>query len=153
MAVNLHQASTSSNLYDRDYNLWLDRTAQLLRDRELEKLDFDNLIEEIESIGRSEKDALESNLIVVLMHLLKYKYQPKRRSKSWLLSIYEHRRRLKRAFLKSPSLKNYFNEVFLECYEDARKEASLETGLPIDDFPVTPDFSEEEALNPDYLPE
>lgn len=141
------------NLYEQDFNLWLDATAQLLRESNFDQLDRDNLIEEIESMGRSEKDALESNLIVVLMHLLKYKYQPEKRSKSWLLSIYEHRRRLKKAFQKSPSLKGYFNQVFSECYQDARNEATLETELPIETFPIESPFTQEDTLNSDWLPE
>ncbi len=155
MTTNLNGTSVtnSDNLYKEDFQLWLDTTAKMLRERQLNQLDFDNLIEEIESMGRSEKDALESNLVVVLMHLLKYKYQPERRSNSWLSTIYEHRRRIRRAFSKSPSLKNYFNEVFAECYQDARQEASLETGLALEVFPLECPFNVEETLNPDYLPE
>jgi hypothetical protein len=75
-------------------------------------VDLANLIEEIESVGRSEKSALVSNLQIVLMHLLKYKYQPEKRSNSWLFTIFEHRDRLLEAFEVSPSLKPYFREVF-----------------------------------------
>ncbi|GAC1457600.1 MAG: hypothetical protein NVS2B14_04220 [Chamaesiphon sp.] len=73
MSTNLNETSVSnsSDLYEQDFYLWLHTTAQILRDRQLDQLDIDNLIEEIESMGRSEKDALESNLVVVLMHLLK----------------------------------------------------------------------------------
>ncbi|MBW4577739.1 MAG: DUF29 domain-containing protein [Aphanothece sp. CMT-3BRIN-NPC111] len=155
MTTNLNGTSVNNtdSLYEKDFQLWLDATAKMLRERQLEQLDFNNLIEEVESMGRSEKDALESNLVVVLMHLFKYKYQPERRSNSWLSSIYEHRRRIRRAFYKSPSLKNYLNEVFAECYKDARQEASLETGLPLEVFPIECPFNVEETLNPDYLPE
>ena len=59
-------------LYDQDFNLWLETTANLLQNRQCDQIDYDNLIEEIEAMGRSEKHALESNLVVVLMHLLKY---------------------------------------------------------------------------------
>lgn len=155
MTTNLNKTSVTNtdSLYEEDFNLWIDTTAKILRERQIEQLDFKNLIEEVESMGRSEKDALESNFVVVLMHLLKYKYQPQRRSNSWLSSIYEHRRRIRRAFSKSPSLKNYLNEVFAECYQDARQEASLETGLPLEVFPIECPFNVEETLNPDYLPE
>lgn len=155
MATNLNKTSVTNtdSLYEEDFNLWIDTTAKILRERQIEQLDFKNLIEELESMGRSEKDALESNFVVVLMHLLKYKYQPQRRSNSWLSSIYEHRRRIRRAFSKSPSLKNYLNEVFAECYQDARQEASLETGLQLEIFPIECSFNVEETLNPNYLPE
>lgn len=116
----------TATLYEEDFYLWLERTAELLKNRQLENLDYDNLIEEIEAMGRSEKHSLESNLIVVLMHLLKYKYQPQKRSRSWLSSIFEHRRRLIKAFKTSPSLKRYYQEVFDECYKYAVKQASKE---------------------------
>ena len=143
----------TETLYEQDYYLWLEKIASLLRDGRLSELDIPNLLEEIEDMGRSQKDALESNLVVVLMHLLKYIYQPKLRSNSWRLTIFEHRRRLRKAFKSSPSLKRYFTEVFNECYQDARLEASLETGLPQDIFPAQSPFTSEEALNPDYLPD
>lgn len=143
----------TSILYEQDYYLWLEKTATLLRDGKLSELDIPNLIEEIEDMGRSQKDALESNLRVIFMHLLKYKYQPSMRSNSWLGSIREHRIRLNKAFKNSPSLKRYFAEVFGECYQDARGIAADETGLPIDIFPASSPFTPEETLNVDYLPE
>jgi cellulose biosynthesis protein BcsQ len=143
----------TETLYEQDYCLWLDLTASLLRDGRLSELDIPNLIEEIEDMGRSHKDALESNLRVVLMHLLNYKYQHSKRSNSWRGSIREHRIRINKAFRNSPSLKRYFQEVFNECYQDARKIAADETGLPLDTFPVQSPFTSEEAFNHDYLPD
>ncbi|MGK7877840.1 MAG: DUF29 domain-containing protein [Xenococcaceae cyanobacterium] len=147
------KSTINQNLYDQDFYLWLETTAKLLRERQLDQVDYENLIEEIESMGRSEKRALESNLIVLLMHLLKYKYQPELCSNSWKLTIKEHRRRLNKAFKDSPSLKSYFAKVFDECYQEARSDASLETYLQIDTFPPESPFIPEEVLNPDYLPE
>lgn len=144
--------TTTSTLYDRDFYLWLEMTAMLLRKGKFSQLDMPNLIEEIEAMGRSEKEALESNLVVVLMHLLKYKYQPSIRSNSWKSSIREHRRRLKKALKNSPSLKPYLNEVFAEAYRDARDLAADETGLSLENFPLQSPFTIEETLNPDYLP-
>jgi hypothetical protein len=86
------------SLYEQDYYLWLQTTANQLRQRKFAEVDLANLIEEIESVGRSEKLALASNLQIVLMHLLKYKYQPEKRSNSWLFTIFEHRDRLLEAF-------------------------------------------------------
>lgn len=77
-------------LYESDFNLWLEKMATCLKERQLDQLDYENLIEEIESMGRSEKDALESNLKVLLMHLLKWQYQPDKRSNSCQYSITEH---------------------------------------------------------------
>lgn len=142
----------SSNLYNEDFYLWIETTAKQLKNGNFAEIDLENLIEEIESMGRSEKRALKSNLLILLMHLLKYKYQPDKRSNSWLSTIFEHRRRLKEELTESPSLKKYFSEVFSECYQDARKLASLETGLSVDTFPVDCPFTTDEILNQDYLP-
>lgn len=139
------------NLYDRDYYLWLESTAKFLSDGRWNELDLENLIEEIESMGRSEKRAVESNLVVLLLHLLKWLYQPSMQTGSWKGSILEHRRRLEKDLKASPSLKNYLQEVFAECYEDAKKQAAAETGLPLETFPTASPFTPEEALNNDYF--
>ena len=153
MKANQPTNLDSSNLYNEDFYLWIETTAKQLKNGNFAEIDLENLIEEIESMGRSEKRALKSNLLILLMHLLKYKYQPDKRSNSWLSTIFEHRRRLKEELTESPSLKKYFSEVFSECYQDARKLASLETGLSVDTFPVDCPFTTDEILNQDYLPE
>lgn len=142
-----------TTLYDKDYYLWLEETVQLLREGKLTEIDVNNLIEEIEDMGRSEKKAVKSNLKILLCHLLKYKYQPQKRSRSWLSTIFEHRDRLDDDFADSPSLKRYFQEVFEPCYQKARKQASIETGLPLKTFPINCPFNHEQVLNMDYLPE
>jgi hypothetical protein len=140
-------------LYESDYSLWLETTAKLLRERRLAEVDVDNLVEEIEGMSRRERDALFSNLKIALMHLLKYRYQPSRRSNSWRSSIREHRQRILRAFKNSPSLKPYFTKIFAECYQEARGLAADETGLPLVKFPEKCPFSQEEILNMEYLPD
>ena len=141
-----------TNLYDKDYYLWLEETVQLLQEGKFTDLDIFNLIEEIKDMGRSEKNALESNLIVLLMHLLKWKYQPEEQSGSWRGSIREHRRRILKAFKNSPSLKRYFEVVFDESYQEARKQAADETELSLNTFPKNCPFKIEEILDPEYLP-
>ena len=152
MTAQLSSTTNTTNLYDRDYYLWLKHTAQLIKEGKFSELDTANLIEEIEDMGRSEKRAVKSNLVILLLHLLKYKYQPAKRTNSWKASIREHRRRLRDDFKVSPSLKRYFEEVFDECYQDGRELAADETGLPIHTFPTKSPFTPSEALNPDYLP-
>ncbi len=142
-----------TTLYDKDYCLWLEETVQLLREGRVTELDVNNLIEEIEDMGISQKNALESNLIVLLMHLLKWKYQPEKQSGSWRGSIREHRRRILKAFRNSPSLKQYFEEIFQESYQEARKQAADETGLSLNIFPETCPFKIEQILDPEYLPQ
>ena len=147
------EAQPTSSLYEEDYHLWLMNTIHQLQNGKLAEVDMVNLVEELEAMVRSEKKAIRSNLRILLMHLLKYKYQSEKRTNSWLFTIREHRKRLRDDFKNSPSLKRYFREVFEECYQDARELAADETGLTIDTFPVESPFSQEETLNPDYLPE
>ncbi|MGL6136750.1 MAG: DUF29 domain-containing protein [Planktothrix sp.] len=147
------ESQQTSDLYEEDYNLWLMNTIHQLQHGKLAEVDMVNLIEELEAMGRSQKSAIESNLRILLMHLLKYKYQSDKRTNSWLFTIREHRKRLRNDFKNSPSLKRYFLEVFPESYQDARELAADETGLSINTFPVESPFSQEDTLNPDYLPE
>ncbi|MBE9171504.1 DUF29 domain-containing protein [Pleurocapsales cyanobacterium LEGE 06147] len=153
MTARVPQEKNTTNLYEQDYYLWLKNTAQLLRDDQLSELDKLNLIEELEDMGRSEKRAVKSNLIRVLQHLLKWKYQPEKRSDSWLSTIVEHRQRIILAFEDSPSLKGYYLEVFDKCYQDARKNAATETRLALTVFPTQSPFNPQDTLNPDYLPD
>jgi hypothetical protein len=147
------ESQQTSDLYEEDYHLWLMNTIHQLQHGKLAEVDMINLIEELEAMGRSQKSAIESNLRILLMHLLKYKYQSEKRTNSWLFTIREHRKRLRNDFKNSPSLKRYFLEVFPECYQDARELAADETGLSINTFPIESPFSQEDTLNPDYLPE
>ncbi len=142
----------SQTLYEQDYSQWLTITAKKLRQGKLAEIDLVNLIEEIEDMGRSERKAVRSNLRILLMHLLKYKYQPEKRTNIWLFTIVEHRKRLQQSFQDSPSLKPYFLEVFAESYQDAIDLAVAETGLLRNSFPNQSPFTPQETLNVDYLP-
>jgi hypothetical protein len=144
---------TNSYLYEQDFYLWIETTTKQLKEGRFSEVDLENLIEEIECMGRSEKRALESNLVILLMHLLKYKYHPEKRTNSWLSTIFEHRRRLNKNLQDSPSLKKYFAENFMECYQDARQLAALETGLTLDTFPVESFLTADECLNQEFLPD
>ncbi len=141
-----------TSLYEQDFYLWLQTTINLLKEGKLAEIDLENLLEELESMGRSEKNALKSNLKVLSMHLLKYKYQSQKRTNSWLYTIREHRQRLRDTFKTSPSLYRFFEEIFNESYQDARELAADETGLSIKIFPPESPFTVEEVLNPDFLP-
>ena len=145
--------SVSQSRYECDFNLWVEATAQLLREGRLTDLDVVNLLEEVESMGISNKLALSSDLVVVLLHLLKWQYQPNKRTRSWEKSIAEHRRRIRRIFKSSPSLRNYFQQIFDECYLDAREQAKIETSLPLERFPVNSPFTSQQVLDEDFLPE
>ncbi|QQE67047.1 hypothetical protein GFS31_37540 [Leptolyngbya sp. BL0902] len=149
----LEQTSSKlSDLYRQDYILWLEKTCQKLAEKRFEDLDLPNLLEELSDMGRSEKRALISNVIVVLMHLLKYAYQPQKRSNSWRFTLKEHRRRIHESLKESPSLRAYLLQNFDECYCEARDLAATETGLDASVFPESSPFSTEQTLDRDFLP-
>ena len=137
---------TVSNLYETDFALWIEQTVQQLRDRTFEEVDWESVIEEIESLGRSDKRALRSQITRVIMHLLKWDYQPELRSNSWRGSIVEGRIQIEELLQDSPSLKPYIEEVLVKCYQSAAKVAIAETGLPIDTFPVECLYTVDEVL-------
>ncbi len=145
--------TNQQSLYERDFLRWIETTVEQLRDRDYSNVDWENLIEEIETMGRSERRSLESNLVVVLMHLLKWQYQPEWRSGSWKGSIAEHRRRIRKQMKDSPSLKPYLEEVLAECYADAIAQASAETGLPAEVFPPSCPYTSAEVLDAGFWPE
>lgn len=140
-------------LYETDYLKWIENTVKKLRIRDYSNIDWENLIEEIEDMGRSERRSLESNLVVLLMHLLKWQFQPDKRSGSWKGSIAEHRRRIRKSLQDSPSLKSYLEGVFSECYSDALEQASAETGLSVETFPQLCVYTSAEILDSNFLPD
>ncbi len=150
-AIAVNSAKTPT-LYDRDFMIWIETTVKLLKDKKFTELDLENLIEEIEDIGKSHKSAIRNNLIVVLLHLLKWQYQPEKRTNSWKFSIREHRRRIDDDFQDSPSLKRYYGEIFAKCYQNACKLAADETGLALETFPPESQFTPEQVLDPEFLP-
>lgn len=143
--------TVKTTLYETDFNLWLEEQVLALQQKRFKDLDIENLVEEIESLSRSDGRSVASNLTIVLMQLLKYEYQPSHRSKSWRLTLREHRRRIERILVDSPSLKPYIAEILETCYQDAVGDVAEETGLPLETFPKQCPFSVEEALNIDFL--
>jgi hypothetical protein len=141
------------SLYERDFNLWIEQQAALLRQKRLDELDVANLLEEIESMGRKDKKSIKSNLVIVLLHLLKHEFQPKRRSRSWLDSILEHRQRLRDDLKESPSLRGHLEAVLPDAYADARARAITQTGLSERAFPRTSPYTLEQSLDPEFLPD
>lgn len=140
-------------LYEIDYLQWIETTLAKLRCQDYSSVDWGNLIEEIEDMGRGEKRSLESNLIVVLLHLLQWQFQTEQRSGSWEGSIVEHRRRIKKALKESPSLKPYLESIFLETYTEAVKQAKAETGLLLEIFPIECPYSLINVIDDEFLPE
>lgn len=140
--------------YDHDFVMWLDHQAELLRQGRVHELDLENLAEEVESIGRSDKREMQNRLAVLLAHLLKYQLQETKRSRSWLSTIDEQRRQLELVFRDSPSLlKSYAPTVFEDSYRYVRRKASTETRLSLETFPETCPYTLEQTLDEDFLPE
>lgn len=141
-----------SQLYDKDFNLWIEKTVNTLEVGEFNALDVEHLIEEIADMGRNTKREIFSRLKVLLMHLLKWKYQPEKRTSSWINTIDEQREQLELILNDSPSLKPYLEEIFSDCYQKATRAAVNETHLPKQVFPVDCPFSQAQVLDIDYFP-
>ena len=137
-------------LYDADFIQWIDNVAERLRQGRFDQLDIENLIEEVERLGRSEKNALKSNLSILLMHLLKWQYQADKRSNRWIRTIDEHRYHIQLSLESSPSLKNDYLDSIETSYASARKKAARETRLAISTFPVACPYTAEQILDDDF---
>src|SRR5580704_6768641 len=125
---------------ERDLYTWACQTATLLREGRLGDLDLAAVAEEIDDVGEEQYLRLESALRVLLHHLLKWDHQPAARSRSCAITVREQRRRVERQLRKNPGLKGRLDEALADAYEDARDEASSETGLPLRAFPATRPF-------------
>jgi len=146
-------STATATLYETDFYGWIKQQVAMLRGRNVDNLDFENLIEEVESMGRSEKRELESRLELLLMHLLKWQYQPQRRSSSWEATILEQRRKVVRHLRENPSLRGALPETYEEAYGDARLAAASETKLPRATFPTDCPWTFEQAVADNFWPE
>jgi hypothetical protein len=138
--------------YDTDFYQWTQQQADLLRQGKLSALDIDHLLEEIESMGSSQKNSLQSYLFNVLMHLLKWQYQPQRRGTSWELSIDNGRSAIERLLENNPSLVRQLPTFITAEHPRARKRAAKETGLPLTTFPEQCPFTIDQITG-DYWPD
>ncbi|HET8789606.1 MAG TPA: DUF29 domain-containing protein [Modicisalibacter sp.] len=133
--------------YDRDAYAWALEQASLLRAGKLDQIDIEHIAEEIESVGKSERRALTSQLTRLFMHLLKWDHQPERRSRSWGISIIDAQKKTARILDDNPSLQASLDEIVAEAYEDARRAAAIETEIELEAFPTEPLYSFEEAMS------
>jgi hypothetical protein len=145
------QTLSLTSLYELDYLLWTEDVSKKLRMRDIEGLDFENLIEEIEDLGRSQRQELENRLGELFEHILKRTYVNKPDCyRGWVVSVDKQRVALKRLLKQSPSLKPYLSEVFDEVYQDTLKIVRRE--YPHDRCPDTWEFNREleSILNVDF---
>ena len=143
----------SNTLYDQDFYAWANEQAQLLRAGKLSEADIEHIAEEIESMGRSEKRELVNRLSVLLMHLLKWRFQPTARGTSWRLTIEEQRDRLADHLADNPSLKATLDASIAAGYRFAILGAARETGLDRVVFPATCPWSFEQIVDPAFWPD
>lgn len=141
-----------TSLYEQDFHAWSNEQAALLRAGRLSEADIPNIIEEIESMGRGERRELVNRLVVLLLHLLKWRYQPALRGNSWRLSIKEQRIRLASHLADNPSLKSKLDEALAQAYRLAAIEAERETGLSESSFPKVCPFSFEQLMDDSFWP-
>ncbi|MBS0642299.1 MAG: DUF29 domain-containing protein [Proteobacteria bacterium] len=140
------------SLYDEDFFAWANEQARLLRARKISEADIDHIAEEIESLGRAEKRELVSRLSVLLLHLLKWQFQPVRRGARWEVTIRNQRRALADHLADNSSLRAGVQEAVARAYEDARGEAYAETALPEAMFPLRCAWNFDQIMAPDFWP-
>ena len=134
-------------LYEKDYGLWAEQMADLIAAGRFDELDIENLVEEVRDLSKRERDRLLSSLRLIVHHLLKWDYQPQRRSTSWQGTIQRERANIALYLEDSPSLKRYLaNEWVHKIYVAACADAFKETGLK---FPEVCPYGIGDVLNRD----
>lgn len=138
--------------YEADFAQWLECQLNALEQRQFEKLDVENLIDEIGGILRSEKREIRSRLKIITLHLLKCQFQPGLKGRSWVSTLHTQRTELADLLRDSPSLRPHLKTFAEEGYPHARYKATLQTGLPDTVFPATLPYTLEQLLDTDYVP-
>ncbi len=142
-----------TKLHDVDFYAWTQQQVGLLKSAHWSEVDIESLIEEIESMGASERRELINRLAVLLAHLLKWHYQPSFRGRSWQLTLKEQRRQLQRLLKDNPSLKAKSLDFIDDAYGDALLLAAKETGLDESVFPFDCPYKQDDILDLDFYPE
>ena len=143
-------ADAASHSYDRDFYSWSLEQARLVREGRWSAVDRENVAEEIESLGREQFNKLESAIRVLLVHMLKWDHQPARRSRSWAVSIKEHRLRLSYVLSDNPGLRPRVSEAVARAYQRARLTATKETGLEESSFAPNCPYSWDEIVSREF---
>jgi hypothetical protein len=147
--------SPSPRHYDTDFYAWTQHQAALLREEKWQALDYANLAEELESLGKSQYHTLENRLAVLVRHLLKWHYQPEKRQRgrSWRSTIWEQRSRLRRLLRQSPSLRPQVPAILAEEYPSIRRWTLEETDLPPIALPESCPWTVDQILDESFWPE
>ena len=150
--VSSTQGKVDESLYEKDFYAWTQEQAALISQGKWTGLDVPNLVEEIESLGRQQRSELRNRLSVLLMHLLKWEYQPSKRSRSWNLTIRIQRIDIADLLAESPSLKPYLLEAIDKAYKKAVLAAAKETSLPEATFPDEASYTAQQILDGSFFP-
>ncbi len=148
--------SSGNNLYDTDFYAWTVQQRELLAQGRLHELDMINLSEELDDMGKRQQQELRNRLIILMMHLLKWRYQAERLAisrNSGTGTLREQRRAIRRHLSQNPSLQPLLMPIYLECYEDAVDRAMAETGLDCAIFPSDCPFTLDQVLSDEFWPE
>ena len=129
-------ADLFTDLYEIDFYAWTQEQSALLSRGQWQSLDIENLVEEIESLGKQQKQELRNRLGVLIGHLLKWELQPELRGKSWRATIIEQRDRITLHLKDNPSLKSYLNEAIIKAYRLALFLVVRETPPDYLDLPL-----------------
>ena len=139
--------------YEKDFYSWTQEQAELLKNGRFSELDIYNLIEEVESMGRSEKRELESRLTILLLHLLKWKYQDVRRGRSWQLSIDEQRIQFEKTLNENPGLKPALDQIIKDAYKLTVIKAARETKISKSIFPESCPWTLAQFIEDGFYPD
>lgn len=143
--------SETVSQYEQDFYGWTQWQVQVIANRQVSELDWQNLQEEVQALGRQEYRELVSRITVLLGHLLKWQYQPENRSRSWFLTIREQRRAISRHFYRNPSLKSRIIDALEDGFEAGVDLALRETNLPLRTFPEKCPYNFEEAIADGFI--
>jgi Domain of unknown function DUF29 len=146
------ELETLPELYEQDETAWLEQMAELIRNRQIDQLDLTNLAEYLDDMARRDRREVQSRLTTLLAHILKWLYQPERRSGGWHATVLHQQFELA-DMASSGVLRTHAEAVLDHSYANAIKQAAVETGLSQDTFPKQCPYSIEELLNNDPLAE
>lgn len=139
--------------HKEDFYGWAVSTAQLLKEKKMSEVDFENIIEEIEALGASEKHQLINRLSLVISHLLKWQYQPNMRGHSWVYTIKEQRDQARFHLEDNPSLKSRLDEILSRAYKVGVSKAAKDTSFDKKDFPQECPYTFDQVMNDEFYPD
>jgi hypothetical protein len=145
--------SAKASQYERDFYAWSQEQAELLRAGKADQADLANIAEEIESMGKGEKRELVNRLTILLLHLIKWRFQPMMRGRSWRLSIEGQRLDIEELLADNPSLQPVLAASIGQAWRRALIEAERETGLEASSFPPTCPWTMEDFMRGDFWPD